>query len=116
MWNGAPDGKKTKRLSKDEIKKQLLESMIIHKVVESKELNKEAEEIQDPQEAAKVIKQYENIIKMKKKGIISIAYYQGKVFKKLKKRDSQKHCYLYERLSMHSFSFEYVFILVCINF
>ena len=42
------DSKKTKRLSKEEIKKQLLESMIIDKVVESEELNKEAEEIQEP--------------------------------------------------------------------
>ena len=82
------DSKKAKRLSKEEIETQLLESVIVNEVVESKELNKEAEEIQDPQEAAKVIKQYENIIKMKKKGIISIAYYQGKVFKKLKKRES----------------------------
>ena len=82
------DSKKLKRLSKEEIETQLLESVIVNEVVESKELNKEAEEIQDPQEAAKVIKQYENIIKMKKKGIISIAYYQGKVFKKLKKRES----------------------------
>ena len=65
MWKGAADSQKTKRLSKDEIKKQLLESMIIHEVVESKELNKEAEEIQDPEEAAKVIKQYKDITKTK---------------------------------------------------
>ena len=35
MWKGAADSKKTKRLSKREIKKQLLESMIKGKVVES---------------------------------------------------------------------------------
>ena len=39
MWNGVTDSKKAKRLSKEEIKKRLLESMIIDKVVESKELN-----------------------------------------------------------------------------
>ena len=54
------------------MKKQLLESTIANEVAESKELNKEAEEIQEPEEAAKVIKQYEDIIKTKKKGIISI--------------------------------------------
>ena len=59
VWKGAADSKKTKRLSKNDTKKQLLESVIIEKVVESEELNKEAEEIQQPEEAAKVIKQYE---------------------------------------------------------
>ena len=58
MWKGAADSKKTKRLPKTEIKKQLLES-IINKVVESEELNKKAEEIQESQEKAEVIKQYE---------------------------------------------------------
>ena len=60
--------------------------MIVNEVVESKELNKKAEEIQEPEEAAKVIKQQEDIIKTKKKRIISIAYYQGKVFKKFKEK------------------------------
>ena len=87
MWKGAADNKKKKRLSKHEIKKQLLESIIINEVVESEELNKEAEEIQQPEEAAKVIKQYEDIIKTKKKGIISIAYYQGKIFKIFKEKE-----------------------------
>ena len=81
MWKGAADSKKTKRLSKREIKKQLLESMIKGKVVESELLNKETEEIQEPEKAVRIIEQYEYIIKTKKKGIISIAYYQGKVCK-----------------------------------
>ena len=59
MWKGAADSKKTKRLSKNEIKKQLLNSVIINEVVESEELNKDVEEIQEPEEAAKVIQQYE---------------------------------------------------------
>ena len=59
------DSKKLKRLSKEEIETQLLESVIVNEVVESKELNKEAEEIQDPEEAAKVIKQYKDITKTK---------------------------------------------------
>ena len=58
----------------------MLESIIINKVAESDELNKETEEIQRPEEAAKVIKRYEDIIKTKKKGIKSTAYYQGKSF------------------------------------
>ena len=54
----------------------MLESIIINEVVESEELDKKAEQIQESEEAAEVIKQYEYITKMKKKGIISIAYYQ----------------------------------------
>ena len=55
MWKGATDSKKTKQLSKNEIKKQLLESIIINEVAESEGLNKEAEEIQEPEKATKII-------------------------------------------------------------
>ena len=99
MWKGATDSKKTKQLSKNEIKKQLLESIIINEVVESEELNKEAEEMQEPKKAAKIIKQYEDIIKTKKKGIISIAYYQGKVFKRFKEKE--KFIKLVSQLGIH---------------
>ena len=99
MWKGATDSKKTKQLSKNEIKKQLLESIIINEVVESEELNKEAGEMQEPEKAAKIIKQYEDIIKTKKKGIISIAYYQGKVFKRFKEKE--KFIKLASQLGIH---------------
>ena len=69
MWKGLVDSKKTKRLSKEEIKKQLLDSMIIDEVVEFDDLNKEAEEIQDLEKAAEIIKRYEDIIKTKRKGL-----------------------------------------------
>ena len=45
------DSKKAKRLSKQEIKKQLLDSMIIDENLEFEDLNKKAEEIQDPEKA-----------------------------------------------------------------
>ena len=99
MWKGAADSKKTKRLSKDEIKKQLLESIIINQFVESEKLNKKMEEIQGSEEAAEVIKQYEYIIKTKTKGIISIAYYQGKVFKRFKEKE--KFIKLVSQLGIH---------------
>ena len=69
MWKDLADSKKAKRLSKEEIKKQLLDSMIIDEVVEFEDLNKEAEEIQDPEKAAEIIKRYEDIIKRKIKGL-----------------------------------------------
>ena len=99
MSKGAADSKKTKRLSQDEIKKQLLESIIINEAVESEELNREAQEVQDPEKAAKVIQEYENIIKTKKRGIVSIAYHQGKVFKKFK--DKEKFLKLINQLGIH---------------
>ena len=87
MWKGVTDNKKTKRLSKEEIKTQLLNSMIIDENLEFHDLNKEAEEIQDPEKAAEIIKRYEDIIKTKNKGIINVAYHQGQVFKRFKEKE-----------------------------
>ena len=86
MWKGVADNKKTKRLSKEEIKMQLLESMIIDENLEFDDLNKEAEEIQDPEKAAEIIKWYEGIIKTKKKEIINVAFHQRRVFKRFKEK------------------------------
>ena len=87
MWKGVADSKKAKRLSKEEIKKQLLDSMIIDEVAEFEDLNKEAKETKDPEKAAEIIKRYEDIIKTKKKGIINVAYHQGQVFKRFKEKE-----------------------------
>ena len=68
------DNKKAKRLSKEEIKTKLLDSITKDEVLERKDLNKEAEEVQDPERAAEIIKRYEDIIKMKNKGIMERFY------------------------------------------
>ena len=86
MWKGIGDSKKAKRLSKEEIRKQLLDSMIIDENLEFDYLNKEAEEMQDPEKAAEIIRQYEDIIKMKKKVIINVSFYQGQIFKRFKEK------------------------------
>ena len=65
MWKCA-EVKKTTRLTHEEIRKQLIELMVVNEAIESDELNKQAEEVQDPKEAADVIKQYEDIIQTKK--------------------------------------------------
>ena len=65
MWKSVGDSNKAKRLSKEEIKKQLLDSMIIDEVVEFEDLNKEAEEIQDPEKAAEM----KILLKRKRKGL-----------------------------------------------
>ena len=102
MWKGLADSKKTKRLSKEEIKKQLLDSMIIDEVAEFEDLNKEAKETKDPEKAAEIIKRYEDIIKTKKKGIINVAYHQGHVFKRFKEKE--KFAKLVSKLGIHKTS------------
>ena len=79
--------KKTKRLSKEEFKKDLINSRVNNDVIETAELNKKADRLQKPEDAAAVIQAYENIIPGKKKGIICIAYQQGKLFKRLKGKE-----------------------------
>ena len=61
--------------------------MIIDEVAKFDNLNKEAEEIQDPEKAAKIIKQYKDIIKRKKEGIINAAFHQGQIFKRFKEKE-----------------------------
>ena len=99
MWKGVTDNKKAKRLSKEEIKKKLLDSMTIGEIVKFDDLNKEAEETQDPEKAVIIIEQYENIIKTKRKGIINVAYHQGQVFKRFKEKE--KFAKLVSELGIH---------------
>ena len=69
MWKDS-NVKKTKRLTHEEVKKQLIKSMVVNDFVETQQLNKKAEEVQKPEDAAAVIKQYERIIQTKKNSII----------------------------------------------
>ena len=60
--------------------------MIIDEIAELENLNKEVKEVQDPEKAAKIVKQYQDIIKTKKKGIINVPCHQGQVFEKFKEK------------------------------
>ena len=73
--------------------------MTIGEIVEFDNLNKHAEEVQDPEEAVKIIKRYENIIKTKRKGIINVEYHQGQVFKRFK--ENEKFAKLVSELGIH---------------
>ena len=62
--------------------------MTIDETVEFDDLNKEAEEVQDPEKTVIIIERYENIIKTKRKGIINVAYHQGQVLKRFKEKEN----------------------------
>ena len=81
------DNKKAKNLSKEKVKKKLLDSMTIDEVVEFDDLNKEAEETQDPEKAAKIIKRYEDTIKTKNTGIINVSCHQRQILKRFKEKE-----------------------------
>ena len=56
LWENSENSKKTKCLNKDEIKKQLIDSIIINHVIETDDLNDLAEKVQKPEEPADIIK------------------------------------------------------------
>ena len=62
--------------------------MVNNDMIETEELNEKTNRVEKPKDAATVIKQYEDIIRTKKKNIISIAYHQGKVFKGFKDKEN----------------------------
>ena len=61
--------------------------MTINNAVEIEELNERAERVEKPEDAAGIIKEYEEILRAKRKGIIVVAFYQGKIFKRFKERE-----------------------------
>ena len=97
MWKGAEA--KIRKLTHDKIKKKLIECLVMNDTIESGELTKKIQEAEDPEKAVGLIQECESIIRTKKKGIIRIAYYQGKVFKKFK--DKEKFDTLVNKLGIH---------------
>ena len=94
MWKGS-DVKKTKRRGKKRINQ--IDSK--QRGYADRKLNKWAEEVQKPEDTADLIKQYEDLIRTEKKGIINIAFHQGMVFKKFK--DKEKFPTLVNKLGIH---------------
>ena len=54
-------------------KKELVNSLVNNKVVEIEELNEQAGIVDNPEDAADLIEKYEEIFRMKRQGIISVA-------------------------------------------
>ena len=67
--------------------------------IESDELIKKIQEVEDPEKAAELIQDCESIIRTNNKGIIWIAYHQGKIFKIFK--DKEKFKSLVDKLGIH---------------
>ena len=51
-----------------------------NETIETEELNERAEKVDKPKNAANIINEYEEILRMQSKGIITVPYHQGKVF------------------------------------
>ena len=76
-----------------------MESLVMNDTIETNDFNKKVEEVKDPEKEAEVIQEWESIIRTEKKGIIRIAYHQGKVFKKFK--DKEKFITLVNKWGIH---------------
>ena len=88
-----------KSFSREEIKMQLIHSLINSEKVETEDLKKQAHEVQKCKEATIIVEEYEDIIRTKKKNIISIAYQQRKVFRRFKEK--QKFIVLVKEFKVH---------------
>ena len=78
----------TTKKTKSEIKKELEDSIANGKKNENTDIEEMANNCMESQEdAAKVIHEFEEIIKNKKSDIVWLAYYQGKIFLKFKSKE-----------------------------
>lgn len=55
------------------------------------DLNKQADKVEKCEKVAITVKEYEDIIRVKKKNIISLVYQQGRIFRKFKKKKKFKN-------------------------
>ena len=82
------DGILTTKKTKSEIKKELEDSLANDKKNENTDIEEMANNCMENQEdAAKVVHEFEEIIKNKKSDIAWLAYYQGKIFQKFKSKE-----------------------------
>ena len=77
MWKGT-ESKKTRKLTHDEIRRRLIESLVMNDTIETDELTRKVQEVEDPEKVAEVI---------------------GKVFKKFK--DKEKFITIVNKLGIH---------------
>ena len=90
MKKDSDSTKQLSRLSKEEIKKRLIDSFVYNENINTKDLNELEDRVEGYEEAMIIIKEYEDIIKTSKMNIIFFAYQQGKVFRKFKENRKLK--------------------------
>ena len=74
----------SRRLGKEQIKQQLINSLGYNENIDKEELIMSADRVKDCQEALKILKEYEDIIKITTRNIICFVCQQNKVFRKFK--------------------------------
>ena len=78
------------RLSKKEIKKQLIDSLVYNENINTADLNKREDRVKDYEDAMNIIKEYEDIIKANKRNIKFSAYQEVKFLESLRKIENLK--------------------------
>ena len=74
LWKDSENVKKRKRLN-EEVRQQLIDSLVNNDTTETEELNERAYRVKQLEDAAYTIKQYEKILLTKRKGIMSVTYH-----------------------------------------
>ena len=70
----------SRRLSKEDIKKRIMESLLYNESINTEDLNERAYKAESYEEVMVIIKEYEDTIKTNKKNLIFFAYQEGKRF------------------------------------
>ena len=73
----------SRRLSKEDIKKRIMESLVYNESINTEDLNERAYKAESYEEVMVIIKEYEDTIKTNKKNLIFFAYQEGKSFLKI---------------------------------
>ena len=76
--------KKKTRKSREEVKEELLRSVVEVDGYENKELHEKVEKVTRYEDAVTIVREYETIIKTQKQNILCLANRQGYIFKSFK--------------------------------
>ena len=76
---------KTKNADKTTILEKLMESIMVDEVSDSEALEDLSKNVDSPDDAVKLVRKTENILKTKKNNILILAYHLGLIFKNIKK-------------------------------
>ena len=69
--------------NREDLIRNKLKSTFVYDEINKEDLSARADNVKNCQEAVKIIKECENMIKTNNKNIIRFAYEQGKIFKKI---------------------------------